>query len=631
MNSSTSEPSVTALTPRDILNRLIENSRAPTLDELLDEMTSVSAAGPKPQLASGAELIVQDFRPLVDSLQSELANLYWQTVGVQAFAESEVPFIINNDGRLSSCAAHVFFANCLEASGKGPLQILELGAGTGLFAVYFLDAFRRLCGRSGKDYYERLVYHVSDGSRRTVEQWREFAQFAEHEGHVVMGVCDATSPAMFHEVSGKLIRLSDLRAVFTNYLLDVLPAAVVRAQGDRREQLCVRTLLGSEEELKRQDPQYSLELLQRMAQSDSREERSKLLSVLNLLSFETSFVSVEGAGPPFMDEAITFAGSLPRVLLNFGAFDTVRTCLGLLEGDGFLLVTDYGPVQAQEVAEFPTANRFGSAIAMGLNFLLLEYIFTTRQYQVAKPDGDDQQRIHTRLLAKHDLPGTVRALKDNFSPEAWKTQDATAAEARKLGGMGQLAPAMERFREALSHNPNNWCLLGEIAQLLIGKAVEEGRLLAELHPDSLYPMIAKDPWVAGAERRGSSSAEESAAGADPTSGVPPAPAPPPATGVLAALELWSSARILAEGMEFARLALARNPWYSSGLWNVLGDGFYHQALFAQAETCYLQAKKINPKDVLTNFNLSFIYAQAGRLSDSLDSLSTALANVRRIT
>jgi len=29
---------------------------------------------------------------------------------------------------------------------------------------------------------------------------------------------------------------------------------------------------------------------------------------------------------------------------------------------------------------------------------------------------------------------------------------------------------------------------------------------------------------------------------------------------------------------------------------------------------------------LTNFNLSFIYAQAGRFRDSLDSLSTALAN-----
>ncbi len=239
--------------------------------------------------------------------------------------------------------------------------------------------------------------------------------------------------------------------------------------------------------------------------------------------------------------------------MNFGAFDTVRTCLGLLEGDGFLLVNDYGPVQAQEVAEFGTASRFGSSIAMGLNFPLLEYIFSTRQFQVSKADGDDQQPIHTRLLSKKDLPGTVHALKENFNNEAWKTQDATVAEARRLGGVGQLAPAMEKFREALAHNPNNWCLLGEIAEFLIGNTVEEG-------------------------------------------------------------------------MEFARLALTRNPWYSSWLWNVLGDGFYHHDRFAKAETSYMQAKKVNPKDVVTNFNLSFIYAQAGRFRDSLDSLSTALAN-----
>ena len=63
-----------------------------------------------------------------------------------------------------------------------------------------------------------------------------------------------------------------------------------------------------------------------------------------------------------------------------------------------------------------------------------------------------------------------------------------------------------------------------------------GRLLAELHRNSLYPMMGKDTWVAGVDH-----------------GEAPGPkpvrlgrrlAPPPAIRILAALEWWSSARSL---------------------------------------------------------------------------------------
>jgi hypothetical protein len=36
--------------------------------------------------------------------------------------------------------------------------VLELGVGVGLFARYFLDAFRHRSAAEGKDYYERLPY-----------------------------------------------------------------------------------------------------------------------------------------------------------------------------------------------------------------------------------------------------------------------------------------------------------------------------------------------------------------------------------------------------------------------------------------------------------------------------------------
>src|ERR1700737_810598 len=87
--------------------------------------------------------IIQEFRPLVQSLEWQLSDLYWDNDGEAPFIPRQRPFIINNSGRLSEDAAALLFANCLEKpAGADPIRVLELGAGTGLFARYFLNAFR---------------------------------------------------------------------------------------------------------------------------------------------------------------------------------------------------------------------------------------------------------------------------------------------------------------------------------------------------------------------------------------------------------------------------------------------------------------------------------------------------------
>src|SRR6516225_11081051 len=101
-----------------------------------------------------------------------LGQEYLRQRGNKAFLSdaSPVPFVINNDGTLSRNAAEVFFASLVDAEEKGPLAeeifVLELGIGVGLFARYFLDAFRDLCVRHAKDYYDRLTYIAADRSAR---------------------------------------------------------------------------------------------------------------------------------------------------------------------------------------------------------------------------------------------------------------------------------------------------------------------------------------------------------------------------------------------------------------------------------------------------------------------------------
>jgi Tfp pilus assembly protein PilF len=526
------------------------------LDAYLGRVAEAYRQRAEDQAAKAPPLVIQDYTPLVDSLESRLAEIYWKTVGVQAFAGNEVPFLINNDGHLSGDAASVLLANCLEAKASGSrIKVLELGAGTGLFARYFLDAVQDRCRERGHDFYDRLTYYVTDGSRRTVEQWHESGQFAEHEGHVVLGTCDACNPSMLTALNGSQTPIDGLRAVIANYLLDVLPAAVVRFADDRLEHLCVRTLIEDEQELLRMATDLDLHAIETLARSNDPEDLAKLLPIISFMKFETAFVPVAGSAMPHAQAARAFGKDLPRILHNFGAISCLHACLGRLLEDGFIMINDYGPTKEDEVAKFGTATRFGSSIAMGLNFPLIEHCFS-QTCQVWAPERDESRSIHSRMIANRPLEGTRSAYLAALGKDRWywELEGSAMGEARKKVMSGHTAEAIEYYRLALAESPDNWCILGEVAEFLI-------RI-----------------------------------------GQP------------------------AEGAAVCALALRRNPWYSSWLWNTFGDGLYALDRFAESHAAYQEAVRVNPTDVTGNFNLSFTYARAGQHRVALDALSRALAH-----
>lgn len=61
--------------------------------------------------AQGSRFVIQDFRPLAQSVEWELGQTYLNR-GSKAFAgETHIPFAVNNDGNHSVDAAEVFFDN----------------------------------------------------------------------------------------------------------------------------------------------------------------------------------------------------------------------------------------------------------------------------------------------------------------------------------------------------------------------------------------------------------------------------------------------------------------------------------------------------------------------------------------
>src|SRR5438132_8375119 len=195
---------------------------------------AVRSGSPAEQVLAHAQAgreVVQDFVPLADSLEWQLGQEYLRQRGNKAFLSDArpVPFVINNDGTLSRNAAEVFFASLLHAEEQGPLEdelfVLELGIGVGLFARYFLDAFRGLCRQHHKDWYGRLTYIAADRSERMLLDVCRHGVLSGHPGRYRLRLVDALEPGerLPHDVMFRGRQGQPLRAVFLNYLLDCLP------------------------------------------------------------------------------------------------------------------------------------------------------------------------------------------------------------------------------------------------------------------------------------------------------------------------------------------------------------------------------------------------------------------------
>jgi hypothetical protein len=459
-----------------LLSRLHLSNTAADARQVLADVTVRSA-------------VIEEFRPIGESLEWKLGQLYWSREGVTPFVRNDVPYLVNNDGLASENAAVVLFAACREAFDlPSRIPVLELGGGLGLFARLFLESFARLCRQEGADYYERLIYVATDGSRRTVECWQKAGLFAGHETHVVLAVCDGTRPSRIEPVDGGAWIPETWQAVICNYVLDVMPATVVRKSAAGYEQLCVRTRLLDDPALVSQYTAAQPHEIQALAASADPEKRRSLIPLMTLLDLEASFMPVAPPGLPYAEESLGLAPGRQCLVLNHGAVASLEALRDLLAQDGFILVNDYGPVQAEQVAAQSVHQRFGPTTAIGLNFPLIETLLTKRGWRIATPSGDDTRSIHARLLSRRDLPATRQAFESRFGREAWSYLEAPLTEARARAAAGRRQEALDSYQAALSRQPRNWQVIGEAAEFVglqlreFAAGVELARTALELNP-----------------------------------------------------------------------------------------------------------------------------------------------------
>jgi tetratricopeptide (TPR) repeat protein len=424
--------------------------------------------------AQASREIIQDYCPLAESLEWELGQQYFRERGNKAFISDTipVPFLINNDGTLSRNAAEVFFTSCLEAEKQGDLEpdifVLEIGIGVGLFARLFLDSFRDICLERKKDYYDRLCYIAADRSQRMLHDMLRHGVLAGHPGRYRVRVLDAMEPdkklpydAIFYGRTEK-----PLRAVFLNYLLDCLPAAILEKDGDQIKQLCVRTCLARTIKLA-EHTDMSIESLRERAKSNDAKAREELMEVYGLFASEYDYRPASPKQIPYGDFAAEFLRThAKRIMHNYGAIQCLERLLGLLHRNGFILMNEYGMSTLGRDDEYEH-QRFSLATAVGLNFPLLKaYFEENRKLTWVEVFGGEKRGIETRLLGHEPANDTVATFRQRFAAHAFQQLDEPVQHARACLKAGRFEMAANSYQKALEIQPRNWYLMGEVSSFL---------------------------------------------------------------------------------------------------------------------------------------------------------------------
>jgi tetratricopeptide (TPR) repeat protein len=416
--------------------------------------------------------VIQDFVPLAESLEWELGQQYLRERGNKAFISdaSPVPFVINNDGTLSRNAAEVFYASLVEAEKTAPLEseifVLELGIGVGLFARYFLDNFRDLCLKNKKDYYDRLCYIAADRSRRMLLDVLRHGVLANHPGRYRVRQVDAMEPErLLQDLMFRGQPDKPLRAVFLNYLLDCLPAAVLELDGETVKQLCVRTCVARNIKLEHHTD-MTVDALKERAKSDDHLAKQELLEVYGLFASEYDYRPVDVNSLPLGPFALDYGRRLTkRVLHSYGAIQSLEKLLEMVNDQGIILVNDYGQTQTTRDDEIEH-QRFSLATFVGVNFPMLRAYFDDgKRCQFVEPSGEERG-IHSRLFGRKLGSDTQTRFFERFGTGAQDRLQQPLMQARACMKHGRFELAATFYNEAMNKQPHNWVLLNEISTFL---------------------------------------------------------------------------------------------------------------------------------------------------------------------
>ncbi|PIQ25309.1 hypothetical protein COW36_19735 [bacterium (Candidatus Blackallbacteria) CG17_big_fil_post_rev_8_21_14_2_50_48_46] len=192
-------------------------------------------------------VILQKSTPSQFSREWEIHKNYYLRQGAEVFLSQDVPYNITSNPAFIAQIQSLIQALVSESPQQGPLRILELGAGLGLFALQLLQAFA--------DTELELEYWLTDLSKNTL-QWIKKQAVVQpwlESGQLKLLHFDAQKPEWFETLDQKILPLSErfFSVIISNYHFSTLPTAVLYKNATRwhEKQIQIETELNEPHEI----------------------------------------------------------------------------------------------------------------------------------------------------------------------------------------------------------------------------------------------------------------------------------------------------------------------------------------------------------------------------------------------
>ena len=360
------------------------------------------------------KVTIEPWTPFHESLCWMLHDAYWAQRGLAAWQAGEVPHDATTNFGLATQHARLLVdqlvaAGVAEEGADAPIWLLEVGAGQGGFAANLLRALATTCGAIGRALAPRVRLVLSDFARRSVEEACATEALREHAaaGRVLPALLDLRVGGPPRGFDGVPLE-QRFHAVFANYVCCVIPQRSLQRRPDGWYEQLVEVAM----ELPA-DPVRAKNPLRDLFSDPTRPELLKGLELRfawrprGLAELLTEPVH-RGAVERLIDGLEQATVGYPQGFLDF-----VRGLAPRLAPGGAVYVTDYGKVEAAELAVLTDRKPqvYGNSLAHETPFPVFE-AFAAAAGWAALRTRDPLRSVQTAVLAPDH--GLIERLRPSF-------------------------------------------------------------------------------------------------------------------------------------------------------------------------------------------------------------------------
>ena len=416
---------------------------------------------PKDIVARGqtAGIPLEPFGPIWDSAFFRFSRDSWQTSDLTTFAAGHVPYVATSNGFQSDAAVEVLLESQRQTGRDGPIKLLEVGSGSGVFAKMFLDRLRVVA----PDVYDRTRYLATDYSQPLLDSQDTYEVFAGHPDVVTQLRLDANSdwPTM-PQVQAFLDGADGFDGIFATYLLDSLPMDYLAIKGAQVWRKDARTVV-SETSVNARG--LDIDTLQSAVAGGA--DLSTHRAALPHLALQLKFREIDPSETPRADclmpndadRAISFIHS-------YGAIGFLETALEALKPGAAAIVSDFGSSDPSEPKQMVSVTVYGDTVACPVNFLQIDHVFGARAgVSVFAPS--EGASLPTRVLTRDSNVDLGALVDDIYGAAREKRLDAPIEKAEALDRAGNFDQVRRLYMHALDLQPRNWKLINKVVRRLI--------------------------------------------------------------------------------------------------------------------------------------------------------------------